>query len=123
VHVARVGEALGEQRGVGGAAEPVGEIVQVRPHELGGEHAVVRRALLERPRDRVAVIRLARIGRREQAEELGVVDAVEVLSRLARKPRRCEALEELLRPTGDSRTVEERAQQGAPATRRGTHDE
>ncbi len=74
-------------------------------------------------RDRIAGIGRARVGRREQLEQLGVLDVFEVLSRLPGEAGVREPLEELLRPPGHSRTVEERAQQRAPAAGRGTHEE
>jgi hypothetical protein len=123
VHVADVGQAAGEQVGVGGAAEPAGEVVQVRPHQLGGEHAVAGAPLRERLRDRVAAVRLARVGRREQDEELRVVHALEVLSRLPWEPRSRQPLEELPGVAGNPSAVQQRAQQRAAAPGRRADEE
>jgi hypothetical protein len=122
VDVARFGHTAGEQRRIRRAPEPPREVEQVGPHELRREHAVGRRALGERRRDWIAGFGRARVGRCEQREQLGVRDAFEVLSRLAWEPGVRQPLEELLRPAGDTGAVEQRAQQHAPAARRGTHE-
>ena len=75
-------------------AEPHDRVVEVAPHELGPEHAVARRAVLEHPRDELLVgaageraqvvgVGNARVRVAEQVEDRRVLVGAEVLARLA----------------------------------------
>jgi hypothetical protein len=122
VDVAQLRQPVLEQRWVRGALEPLGEVEQVRPHQLRREDAIRRRAALERGWEGVAAVGGARVGRREQVEHAGVADVVEVLPRLPRQAGPPQALEGLLRLPRHAGALQEGAQQGAAAARRGTDE-
>jgi hypothetical protein len=127
VHVAHVAQQAGEA--VGGVErrqrrqlrEPRLQVVVVAPHHLRAEHAVRRRRRAHHVGQPLVERRLGqrRLQPGEQLEHLRIVDALEVLARLARAPAAAQRLEVLVGMAGDAGRVEQIAEQRAAAARRG----
>ena len=122
VHPPQARQPLREQARVA-PVQPIGEIEEMRPHQLRPEHAVGRRPAPERGGDRVAAVGAARLGRGEPREHLRVRHVLEVLPGLARHAASPQALEKLARVPGNAGALEQRAQQRAPAAGCRAHQE
>jgi hypothetical protein len=123
LHVAQAGKGAREQVGQGApgvaldAAQQLGEVAEVAPHDLRAEHAVGRRALAQRPREvlvidvrapqRVGLGRvLGHLAKGQALDDVGVAVGVEVLVRAARRARAAQRLEVLLRAPCQARPIE-----------------